>query len=117
MHAPSISELTAAFGEVPESVAEVGVGRYLELDAWPAGEVLFASSVAGRSLRVYINPEADRVRVQISSPDPVVDLEFDHVRAVDVIADDASYRGISIWIGETQTFELRTYPEIDLRSR
>jgi hypothetical protein len=116
MHVPTISELAGAFGEVPESVAEVGVGRYLALDAWPAGEVLVGSSVAGRSLRVYINPAAERVRVQINSPDPVVDLELDHVRAVDVIADNAPYRGISIRIGETQTFELRTYPEIDLRS-
>ena len=120
MRVPSISDLTRAFGQEPVSVAEVGVGRFLPLGSWPEGEVMVSASIAGRSVQLCICPNAGRVRVEILSPDPLVDVAFGNIESVDVISSTAAYRGIALTRvvdgGGTETIEIRTSPEIGLRS-
>jgi hypothetical protein len=115
---PSIADLRGVFGDNPESVAEVSLGAMLPLDRWPEGEIRATAMMAGRTATVYINPNADLVRIEIEAAGPIVMLSFPNVQRVEARL-DGPFQALSFTIGDRnaeQTFVLRTSPEIDFRS-
>lgn len=83
MRVPDISELNAVFGEEPVSVAEVSLGQYMALEEWPEGEARWISRSAGSVTAVIINPSANRVSIDIQSPDLAVSLVLSNVVSLD----------------------------------
>ena len=116
MRVPSIESLRDVFDSDPRSVAEITTGSFLPLERWPEGEVLVSTAVAGRTLRVYLAPKIHCVRVEIDVPDTIVSLQIEGVVWVEATADAQASKGLRIGRREGASVEVRTSPDISLRS-
>ncbi len=114
MDVPSLEILNDLLEAEPTSVAEVSLGRFLDLDRWPAGEVSWLTTVGSASARIVVNPAASLVTIDLASPEMKVRLKLTEVASIKASVQHGIRTMTMTFVGDRESVRLRVRPDLNL---